>query len=107
VTDAAPDSTVEARPVTSLCENNWGAIAALLARRGAALAVARTAWCGKNDRRLFQRLTGRWPQRSKALWLHGRGMTKARVQDHPSAIADDTAVVKMGSAPPDVRSITL
>ena len=34
-------------------------------------------------------------------------MTKARVQDHPSAIADDTAVVKMGSAPPDVRSITL
>ncbi len=57
--------------------------------------------------KLLNWLKGRLSHRAKAIWLYRRGMAKAKLRDHVSAIADYTAVVEMADAPPDVRAMAL
>jgi hypothetical protein len=57
--------------------------------------------------KLFSWITGRFSQRHKAMWLYRRGMIKAKLHDHASAVADYTAVIEMASAPANVRAMAL
>lgn len=57
--------------------------------------------------RLFNWLSGRLSNRHRALWRYKRGMIKAKLRDHKSAIADYTAAIEMDDAPADVRAMAL
>jgi hypothetical protein len=57
--------------------------------------------------RLLSWLTNRFSQRHKAMALYQRGMIRAKLRDHQSALADFTAVVDMEDVPADIRAMAL
>jgi len=52
-------------------------------------------------------LTNWFSHRHQAMSLYQRGMIKARLRDHASAMADYTAVIDMPDAPADIRAMAL
>ena len=57
--------------------------------------------------KLFSWLTGWLSHRDRATSLYRRGMAKAKLHDHKSAIADYTIVISMVDAPSDLRAMAL
>jgi hypothetical protein len=57
--------------------------------------------------KLLSWLTDQFSHRHKAMWLYQRGMIRARLRDHTSAVADYTAVIDMEDVPADIRAMAL
>ncbi len=62
---------------------------------------------GRTHMNIWNWFRSRISDRSKALLLYHRGMTRAKHQDHAGAFDDYTATISMHGVPPDIKAMAL